>query len=130
MVVQHSAETTTARQPSTASPRFWSSSSKVSPWVAQPRMDGTAIQEPPSFASWIMAFSFFNIEHGVSAILLHGGIQKSRHGRCWGASQVKFQIKLFPFYISTNRFHSASARAIVPSSQSRNLFSVLALSSA
>src|SRR5215467_3730678 len=35
------------RQPSIASYKFFSNSSKVSPWVAQPGMAGTSAQYPP-----------------------------------------------------------------------------------
>src|ERR1700738_2406681 len=43
--------TSTERQPSIASYKFCSSSSKVSPSVAQPGMAGTSAQKPPSSAS-------------------------------------------------------------------------------
>src|SRR5215204_6529061 len=43
--------TSTDKQPSTASYKFVKSSSKVSPWVAQPGMAGTSAQKPPSSAS-------------------------------------------------------------------------------
>src|ERR1700704_3128449 len=46
------------RQPSIASYRFCSSSSKVSPWVAQPGIAGTSAQKPPSSASWITTLIF------------------------------------------------------------------------
>lgn len=50
--------TSTERHPSTASRRFASSSSIVSPCVAQPGIAGTSAQYPPSSASWMTALSF------------------------------------------------------------------------
>src|SRR4030088_1490106 len=49
------------RQPSIASYRFCSSSSKVSPWVAQPGIAGTSAQKPPSSASCTTIFIFILI---------------------------------------------------------------------
>ena len=43
---------------STASYRFLSNSSNVSPWVAQPGIDGTSAQKPPSSASWTTTLIF------------------------------------------------------------------------
>lgn len=50
--------TFTDKQPSTASYKFVNSSSKLSPWVAQPGIAGTSAQKPPSSASWTTTLSF------------------------------------------------------------------------
>src|ERR1700687_429605 len=73
----------TDRQPSTASYKFCSSSSKVSPWVAQTGMEGTSAQSPPSSASWTITLSFILVSCRAEASFT------SWTSIAWSLSQVR-----------------------------------------
>ncbi len=50
-----------SNQPSTASRRFDSNSTRLSHWVTHPGSAGTSAQKPPSSAAWIIAWIFMGI---------------------------------------------------------------------